>query len=206
MIRAPGPWSCGSTVAIRRSNPWLTLFWSDVSLWVALWVEILSYFKYKFNQLLNWHTWRTEEEFGSCCIRQRSANIHVLLVTAALGSLQEGAEWSVIWSTVCPPACATPPPRDTVHEPNQRLGYRNSKHTNPDYWPYRRTWLFRLKQGQAALSMFHCGLGIHIDHRMLYALSSTSMGKGLPRAPWPIGTIVKGPSSVFSIMLFTVAA
>jgi hypothetical protein len=44
--------------------------------------------------------WRTEEEFGSCCIRQCSANTHVLLVTAALGSLQDGAEWSAIWSTV----------------------------------------------------------------------------------------------------------
>jgi hypothetical protein len=71
--------------------------------------------------------WRRRREFGSCYIRQRSANTHVLLVTGVLGSLQEGAEWSVIWSTVCPPACATPPPRDTVHEPDSRWGYRNSK-------------------------------------------------------------------------------
>jgi len=73
MIGAPGPWSCGSTVAIRRSNPWLTLFWSDVSLWVALWVEILSYYKYKFNQLLNWHIWR-------CC--QTNENSHQIASAA----------------------------------------------------------------------------------------------------------------------------
>ena len=78
-----------------------------------------------YNQQLEWVEWRTEEAFISCCIRQRPANTHILLVTVALGSLQEGAEWSVIWSTVCPPACATPPPRGIVYEPDPRLGFGN---------------------------------------------------------------------------------
>ena len=39
-IGGGGPGSHRSNVAIRYSNPWLTLFWSDVSLWVALWVDI----------------------------------------------------------------------------------------------------------------------------------------------------------------------
>ena len=37
-----------------------------------------------------------------------------------------GVFWSTVWSTIrIPPASATPPPRDTVHEPDPRLGFDN---------------------------------------------------------------------------------
>ena len=41
MIGGPTRATCSRTSKVGYSNPWLTLFWSDVLLWVALWVEIL---------------------------------------------------------------------------------------------------------------------------------------------------------------------
>jgi hypothetical protein len=36
-----------------------------------------------------------------------------------------GVIWSTVWSTIRTPASATPPPRDTVHEPDLRFGFDN---------------------------------------------------------------------------------
>ena len=36
-----------------------------------------------------------------------------------------GVFWSTVWSTIRPPASATPPTRDTVHEPDLRLAVDN---------------------------------------------------------------------------------
>ena len=35
--REPTRTNCSWTLKVRHSNPWLTLFWSDVSLWVGFW-------------------------------------------------------------------------------------------------------------------------------------------------------------------------
>ena len=36
-----------------------------------------------------------------------------------------GVFWSTVWSTIRPPASATPHPTDTVHEPDVRLAVDN---------------------------------------------------------------------------------
>jgi len=59
-------------------------------------------------------------------IRQHSANTLISLIAVVGSSLQYGAKWSVIWSVIrIPPASATPPPRDTVHESDPRFGFGN---------------------------------------------------------------------------------
>ena len=41
----------------------------------------------------------------------------------------------VMWSTIrIPPASATPPPRDTVHEPDLRLGFDNRQLATSAYF------------------------------------------------------------------------
>jgi len=46
-----------------------------------------------------------------------------------------GVIWSTVWSTIrIPPASATPPPRDTVHEPDLRLGFDNRQLATSAYF------------------------------------------------------------------------
>jgi hypothetical protein len=47
-----------------------------------------------------------------------------------------------------PPACATPPPRDAVYEPDPRLGTCTCKQAYPPLG-----WQFQLKQGKAQICL-----------------------------------------------------
>ena len=69
--------NCIWTVMFGRINPWLTSFWSVISLWVALWVENILLYYIVLKQLLKSNIWRCSQ---TCEIRYRP---HFVLISSS---------------------------------------------------------------------------------------------------------------------------